>query len=80
MDQLVKPLTLAQAMIFWALGSVLTAESLEPALDSVFPSLYVPPPFVLCLSLSKINNKTLKKKEKKRKEKKSFGRLGGLVC
>ena len=79
MDQLVKPLTLAQVMIFWALGSVLTAESLEPALDSVFPSLYAPPPFVLCLSLSKINNKTLKKK-KKRKEKKSFWRLGGLVC
>ena len=43
--QLVKRLTLAQVMISWfmssspASGSVLTAHSLEPALDSVFPSL-----------------------------------------
>ena len=31
-------------------GSVLTAQSLEPALDSVSPSLSVPPPLMLCLS------------------------------
>ena len=36
-----------------ALGSVLTAQSLEPALDSVSHSLSPPPPLVLCLS--KIN-------------------------
>ena len=33
-------------------GSVLTARSLEPASDSVSPSLSAPPPFMLCLSLS----------------------------
>ena len=50
--------TLAQIMILWfmnsspALGSVLTAQSLEPALDSVSPSLSAPPLLMLCLSLS----------------------------
>ena len=34
------------------LGSVLTAQSLEPVSDSVSPSLSDPPPFMLCLSLS----------------------------
>ena len=56
--QSVKRLTLAQAMISrfvsfsptW--GSVLTAQSLEPASDSVFPSLSAPFPLVLSLSLS----------------------------
>ena len=38
-----------------ASGSVLTAWSLEPASDSVFPSLSAPPPLTLCLCLSKIN-------------------------
>ena len=32
-------------------GSVLTARSLEPASDSVSPSLSDPPPFMLCLCL-----------------------------
>ena len=32
-------------------GSVLTAWSLEPALDSVSPSLSAPPQLTLCLSL-----------------------------
>ena len=32
------------------LGSVLTAQSLGPAFDSVGPSLSAPPLFVLCLS------------------------------
>ena len=56
--QLVKPLTLAQVMIsqFVSLSlvlcSVLTARSLEPALDSVSPSLSAPPLLMLCLSLS----------------------------
>ena len=35
-----------------ALGSVLTALSLEPASDSESPSLSVPPLLTLCLSLS----------------------------
>ena len=33
-------------------GSVLTAQSLEPASDSVCVSLSAPPPLALCLSLS----------------------------
>ena len=40
-----------------ASGSVLTAQSLEPASDSVSPSLSAPPPLTLSLSLSKINIK-----------------------
>ena len=35
-----------------ALGSVLTAQSLEPALDSVSPSLSAPPLLMLSLSVS----------------------------
>ena len=56
--QWVTRLTLAQVMILWlmslspASGCVLTAQGLEPALDS----LSAPPLFVLCLSLS-LNNK-----------------------
>ena len=34
------------------LGSVLTVESLEPASDSVSPSISACPPLILCLSLS----------------------------
>ena len=54
--QLVKHLTLAQVVISKfvgsnpMLGSVLMAQSLEPASDSVSPSLSDPPPFMLCLS------------------------------
>ena len=58
--QLVQRLTSAQVMISWFLGSsptsgsVLTAQSLEPASDPVSPSLSAP--VCLCaLSLSKIN-------------------------
>ena len=53
--QLIKRLTSVQVMISWfvssspALGSVLTAQSLEPALDS--PSLSAPP-HVCSVSLS----------------------------
>ena len=56
--QSVKCLTLAQVMISRfvgsnpTLGSVLTAQSLEFASDSVSPFLSVPPPFTLSLSLS----------------------------
>ena len=56
--QSVERLILAQVMISQsvssspALGSVLTAQSLEPASDSVSPSLSAPPLFMLCLSLS----------------------------
>ena len=55
--QLVKHLTSAQAMISWfvdlspVLGSVLTAQSLEPASDSVSFSLSAPPLLSLSLSL-----------------------------
>ena len=55
--------TSAQVMILQfvgsspVLGSVLTPQSLEPASDAVSPSLSAPPPLVLFLSLSKINNK-----------------------
>ena len=47
---LIKHLTSAQVMISWfvgsslASGSVLTAQSLEPASDSLSPSLSAPPP------------------------------------
>ena len=65
--QSVKCQTLAQVMILRFVSSspvsdsVLTAQSLEPASDSVSPSLSAPPPLVLCLpvsvslSVSKIN-------------------------
>ena len=58
-----KRLTSAQVTISHFMGlsptldSVLTAQSLEPASDSVSPSLSVPPLLVLCLCLSKINVK-----------------------
>ena len=54
--QSVKRPTLAQVMISWSVGSspasgsVLTAQTLEPASDSVSPSLSDPPPLPLCLS------------------------------
>ena len=57
MAQLVKHLTSVQVMISQfvslspVLGSVLTAQSLEPASDSVSPSLSAPPPLMLSLSL-----------------------------
>ena len=61
--QSVEHLTSAQVMISWSVGlsptsgSVLMARSLEPASDSVPPSLSAPPLLMLCLSLSvsKIN-------------------------
>ena len=59
--QSVKPLTLARVMISWpmgsspVLGSVLTAQGLEPASDPVSPFLSAPPPLTVCLSFSKIN-------------------------
>ena len=62
--QLVESPTSAQVMISWSVGSspasgsVLTAQSLEPALDSVSPSLSLPLPHSLSLFLSqKINIK-----------------------
>ena len=66
MAQLVKSPTSAQVMISRFLssspmsGSVLTAQSLEPASDSVSPSLSAPPS--LPLSLSKINIKKIIRK------------------
>ena len=56
--QSVKRPNSAQVMIPWfvssslASGFVLTAQSLELALDSVSPSLSAPPLLMLCLSLS----------------------------
>ena len=55
--QSVERLTSTQVMISWfvglspASGSVLTARSLEPASDSVCPSLSAPPLLTLSLSL-----------------------------
>ena len=57
----VECLTLAQVMILHFVGSsitwgsVLIAWSLEPASDSVSPSLYAPSPLVPCIYLPKIN-------------------------
>ena len=53
----VKHLTSTQVMISWfvnsspTLGPVLTAQSLEPALGSVSPSLSASPLLMFCLSL-----------------------------
>ena len=61
MAQSVKHLTSAQVMISRFVsssplrGSVLTAWSLDPAWNSVSPSLSAPPLLILCLYLSKIN-------------------------
>ena len=55
-----------------ASGSVLTARSLEPALDSASPSLSAPAPLVLALSLS------LPQKEINIKKKNLFLKVGGL--
>ena len=61
--QSVKPLTSAQVTISRSVssspasGSVLTAQSLEPVLDSVSPSFSDPPPFMLSLPVSKINKR-----------------------
>ena len=58
MAQSVERSTPAQVMIAWfvssspASGSVLTAQSLEPASDSLSPSLSAPLPLMLCLSVS----------------------------
>ena len=55
MAQSVERLTLAEGMILLlvssslALGSLLAAQRLEPASDSVSPSVSVPPLVVLCL-------------------------------
>ena len=57
--QLAERLTSAQVMISQLVdsspvsGPVLTAQGLEPASDSVSPSLSTPPPLTFCLSLSK---------------------------
>ena len=56
--QSVEPPTSAQVMISWfvslspASGSVLTAQSLEPASDFASPSLSTPHPLAFCLRLS----------------------------
>ena len=61
MAQLVEHLTSAQVMISWFVsssptsGSVLTAQSLEPASDYVSPPFSAPPLLTLCVSLSIIN-------------------------
>ena len=66
--QLVGPPTSSQVRISQlvssslALGSALTAQSLEPASDCVSPSLSAPPPLALYLSLK--NKQTFKKRVK----------------
>ena len=58
MAQSVKHLTSIQVMILQSMsssptsGSVLTAQSLEPALDSVSLSLSAPPLLTLCVCVS----------------------------
>ena len=60
MAQSVEPPTAAQVMISQlvgsspSLGSVLTAQSLEPASNSVSPSLSAPPLLSLCLLFKKM--------------------------
>ena len=67
MAQSVERLTLAQVVIsrFMSLspvsGSVLTAQSLVPASESVSSSFSIPPLFVLSLCLSKMNIQKFKK-------------------
>ena len=67
--QSVKRPTPAQVMILHfltsspTLGSGLTAQSSEPVLVSVSPSLSAPPLLALSLSLSEINNKTFKNRK-----------------
>ena len=69
MTQSVKLPTLVQVMISQSVGSspasgsVLTAYSLEPASDSVSPSLSASPPLI---SVSLKNKQTLKKNLKKK--------------
>ena len=65
-DQSVERPIVAQVMILrfmglsCASGSVLTDQSLEPASDSVTPSLSAPdPPLMLCVSLSLKNTKNI---------------------
>ena len=76
--QLVKCSTLAQVIISRfvgsssVLGSVLTAQSLEPASDSLSPSLFVPPPLTVSVSQKWI--KTLKKFKKKTQHKPANGK------
>ena len=71
--QLIKRRTSAQVVILQfvssspASGSVLIAQSLEPASDSVSPSLSAPPLLTLCLSVS-LNNKYMLKQKKERKK------------
>ena len=68
--QSVKQLTSAQVVIsrfvssspVW--GSVRTARKLEPASDSVSPSLSLPLPYLLSVSVSLKNNKHEKNKNK----------------
>ena len=61
--QLDKRQTLAQVMVSWSVslsptsGFVLTAQSLEPASDSVFPSLSDLLPLMLMLCLTPSKNK-----------------------
>ena len=82
MAQPIEHPTSARVMVSWsvgscpALGSVLTAQSVEPASDSVSPSLSAPLPLVLrlSLSLSKINKHKKKKKKSKDREMLSYAR------
>ena len=80
--------TLAQVMISQFVGSspafsfVLTAQSLEPASDSVSPSLSAPCLFTFSLSLSLLGKQTLKKilrkKERHRKSPKACGSVSHM--
>ena len=79
MAQSVKHPTLAQVMIsqFVGLnltsGSVLTAQSLEPASESVSPSLSAPYLHTLCLSKMKKEKKKERKTDRHRQTDKDHG-------
>ena len=79
MAQLAERLTLAQVMISQfassspVMGSVLTAQSLEPASDSLSPSLSLSPSPAHTLSLSLRNTSTLKRIKTKQNKKRVSG-------
>ena len=88
MGQSVGCLTSAQVMISQSmglspsLGSVLIAQSLEPALDSGSPSVSAPPLLTLSLKneyMLKIKKKTKKLLQLDNKKTTQLGHLGGSV-
>ena len=84
--QLVKYATSAQVMIPLFLGSspawgsLLTAQSLEPASDSVSPSLCSSPTYTVSLSVSLSRACALKNKKKKQQQQQQKEAIALHVC